>query len=178
MRKTVLIFGLIAGAIVAAMMFITMPMWDTGVINFDNGEIVGYTSMVIAFSMIFFAVKSYRDHHLKGVITFGKAFTIGILITVIASLMYAAAWEICYHTMAHDFMDRMASYYIENMKKDGATETELKEASIQMDEFKVSYKNPFIRFGYTLIEIFPVGLAITLICAALLRKKEVLPPDE
>jgi hypothetical protein len=37
------------------------------------------------------------------------------------------------------------------------------------------YKNPIIRFGITLIEVLPVGIIITLISAALLRRKDLLP---
>jgi hypothetical protein len=177
MQRIILIFGFIAGAIVSSMMFITMPMYDSGLLNFENGEIVGYTTMVIALSMVFVGIKSYRDSHLNGVISFGKAFKVGILITLIASVMYVISWEICYHTVASDFTDQYSAYYLENLKKGGATDGELQSAVTELDEFKKQYSNPMIRFGYTLVEIFPVGLIITLISAALLRRKKFLPAN-
>jgi hypothetical protein len=174
MKKIILIYGLIAGVIVAGMMLITMPMYESGTLNFDNGEVVGYTTMVIALSMIFFGVKSFRDNHQHGVITFGQGFKIGILITAIASVMYALAWEISFNTMATDFTQKMIEHYFSEMKENGASEAELAAAKVKWDAFGEYYKNPIIRFGMTLMEILPVGLVITLISAGLLRKKEFL----
>jgi type II secretory pathway pseudopilin PulG len=45
----------------------------------------------------------------------------------------------------------------------------------RFDEMTQMYKNPVIRFGMTLLEILPVGIIISLISAAILRRKEVLP---
>ena len=175
MQKIILIYGLIAGAIVSSMLVITQPMLGNGMINYDNGMIVGYTSMVIALSVVFFGIKTFRDQEGKGKISFGTAFKIGILITLIASLMYAVSWEIYYNTVGSDFMEHYTSYQIKKQRERGATEEMIKATQKEMADFSELYKNPVIRFGMTLMEIFPVGILITLICAALLRKKEILP---
>jgi zinc transporter ZupT len=176
MKKVILIYGLIAGTIVAAMMLITMPMYNSGTLNMDNGELVGYTTMVIALSMVFFGIKSYRDNHANGSISFGKGFKVGILITLIASAMYGLAWEISYSKIGEDFTKKMTEKYYEDMKADGASEEELQKAKEQWESFSEMYKNPVVRFAFTVfVEIFPVGLVITLISAAVLRKKEFLP---
>ncbi len=175
MKKIILVYGSIAGVIVGAMFFITAPLYDNGTINFDNGMWVGYTSMVIALSLILFGVKSYRDNFLDGVISFGMAFKIGILITVVASLIYALSWEVAYRTVSKGFTQKMQEYYVQNLKQEITNEAELKAEIAKQDELWEMYKNPFIRFGMTLMEIFPVGLIISLISAGLLRKKEFLP---
>jgi len=177
MRKTVLTYGLIAGAIVSGLMFASMPFWKSGALNFDNGEIVGYTTMVIALSMVFFGVKSCRDYYFNGSISFWQAVKVGVLITLIASVMYALAWEISYHTVASDFIEKMSQHYLEKMKSEAENEAELNAAIEQMKNFKEWYKNPILRFGITLTEILPVGIIITLISAMLLRKKEILPAN-
>lgn len=171
MRKIVLVYGLIAGAIVGGMMLITMPLYEKGLLDIKNGEFVGYTTMVVALSVIFVGVKSFRDHYAQGTISFGKGFLVGLLITLVASVMYALAWEISFHRMSPDYVDKMEQEYVTKQKEKGATEAELKK----MDEQYQVYKTNFpIRFGVTLIEIFPVGLIISLITAGLLRKKEFL----
>lgn len=175
MRKIILTYGLIAGAIVSALMFASMPFWESGALNFDNGEFVGYTTMVISLSMVFFGVKSCRDYAFNGSISFWQAVKVGVLITLIASVMYAMAWEISYHTVASDFIEKMSQHYLEKMKSEAKNETEMKAAVEQMESFKEWYKNPLLRFGITLMEILPVGIIITLISALLLRKKEILP---
>ncbi len=175
MRKIILIYGLIAGAIVSALMFMTMPFWENGTINFDNGELVGYTSMVIALSLVFFGVKSCRDQFYNGSITFWQAFKAGLLITLIASLMYALSWEIAHRTVAKGFTEKMTQHYIEKVKSEAKNEAELQAAMQEMENFKEWYKNPALRFGITLMEILPVGIVISLISALLLRRKEILP---
>ena len=68
MKKTVLTFGLIAGVILSTMMVVAILFKDA--IGFDSGEIVGYTSMVLAFLLIFFGVRSYRDNVAGGTVRF------------------------------------------------------------------------------------------------------------
>jgi Protein of unknown function (DUF4199) len=182
MRKIVLVYGVIAGVIVSAMFFITAPLWDTGVITFDNGMFVGYATMVVALSLVFFGVKSYRDNQQHGKITFGRAFKVGILITLIASVIYALSWEVAIRTVSKGFSEEIQKHYAENIKKE-AKENGKSEAEVQAKlegmrkEFEL-YENPIIRFGYTIVEILPVGLIITTLTALLLRKRDFLPPTE
>lgn len=175
MKKIVLIYGLIAGAIVGGMLLITMPLYESGTLKIENGEWLGYTTMVVALSLVFFGVKSYRDNHLGGVIKFGNALTVGLLITLISSLMYAVSWEVTYHNMKGDFMKQYSEKQLEKMKAKGASEAEIVASGKKMAELGEMYKNPIIRFAMTLMEIAPVGILISLLSAALLKKKEFLP---
>src|SRR5688572_28135034 len=92
MKKIVLVYGLIAGTISGGLMMITMPMFKSGTLDMNNGELIGYTGMVIALSLIFFGIKSFRDNQVDGTITFWKGCQIGLLIALIASVMYALTW--------------------------------------------------------------------------------------
>jgi hypothetical protein len=175
MKKVIITYGLISGVIVSAMLVITQPLFRNGTLNIDNGVYVGFTTMIIALSLIFFGIKTFRDQHLQGSITFGKAFTTGILIALTASVMYAITWEFYYNLVAPDFLEWYQQCQLDKLVKDGASETKLAEAKVEMEEMSELYKNPVFRFGFTLIEIFPVGLIITLISAGILRKKEILP---
>lgn len=174
MKKVILVYGSIAGIIVGAMFFVTAPFYDDGTLNFDNGMWVGYTSMVIALSLILFGVKSYRDNYSEGVISFGTAFKIGILITLVASVIYALSWEVAYNTVSKGYSETMSKHYIENAEEAGMSDAEVAKVTAEMKDFTAMYENPLIRFGMTLLEIFPVGIVISLISAGLLRKKEFL----
>lgn len=177
MRKVILTFGLLAGAIVSVFMVIGLALYEkTGKIVAN--ELVGYATMVIALSMIFFGIKSYRDNYQNGAIRFWKGFQVGLLIALIASLMYAVTWEAYIQTRpagSASFMDTYADSVINKMKEKGASAAEIDQEVKRMDDFKRMYSNPAIRFGITLMEILPVGIIITLISAAVLRKKETLP---
>lgn len=175
MTRIVLIFGSIAGLIVGGLWLATWPLHENGTLNMENGMLVGYTTMLIALSLIFFAVKSYRDNQSKGAISFGKAFVIGLWITLVAGIIYALTWEVMYNTIASDFLDKMITHSVDKMKETGASVEEVMAKKKEMEASFEWYKNPILRFGMTLMEILPVGIIISLITAGLLRKKEFLP---
>lgn len=170
MKKIIIVYGLIAGVIVATVMAISTAVYhNTG--NFTGGMVIGYASMLIAFSMIFVGTKSYRDKHNNGSISFGKAFKIGILITAIASTVYVITWLITYYCFMPDFGDKYAAQVIEQLKASGASAEAITKETTKMNEFAQMYKNPLINAMFTYIEILPVGLIVTLICALILKKK-------
>ena len=174
MKKIVLTFGLISGAIAAGLMWLMMGLFKTGTVNFDNGEIFGYTTMIVALSMVFFGIKSYRDNN-GGRIGFWKGVQVGILISLISAACYAVSWEVYYRTSGGDFMQEYTAHYIEKMKEKGASPEEIEKTQKDMAYFGEMYKNPIIRFGMTLLEILPVGILVTFISAALMRRRELLP---
>lgn len=176
MAKIVLIFGLISGAIAAGLMWLLITSVNSGAVNLDNGMVWGYATMIIALSLVFFGVKSYRDNN-GGHITFLKGLQVGILISLICGVCYAVSWELYYRGSGQEFLEKYTAHYIDKMKKDGASEAEIEKSRAEMAEFMETYKNFFVRFGVTMMEILPVGVVVTLISAALLRKREVLPAE-
>jgi uncharacterized protein DUF4199 len=174
MKKIVLTFGLISGALMALFMFATMPFLDK--IGFDRGYIVGYTGMVLAFMLIFFGIRSYRENVGGGTITFGRAFAVGILIAVISSICYVIAWQILYHTLMPDFFEKFAAHVIDKARASGASPEAIQAKVQEMEQAKRLYSNPVLHVAFTFLEPFPVGLIITVISAAILRKKRVAHP--
>ena len=169
MRKIVLTFGLIAGAIMSAMMLITLPFHDE--IGFDKSAVIGYTTMVLAFLMVFFGVKSYRDNVAAGSVTFWRALTVGLMITAVASVCYVATWELVGRRMAPDYVEKYAAYEVDKLRKSGASETEVAAKAKEMREFNEMYKKPLNNIALTLIEPLPVGILLTLIAAGVLSRK-------
>jgi hypothetical protein len=153
----------------AAMMFATLPFVEK--IGFDKGAIVGYTTMVLAFMLVFFGIRSYRENVNDGHITFGRAFAVGILITLVACVGYVIAWEIIYFKFMPDFVDKYTSYVIQKARASGASQQAIDNQLQQMKSLKAMYDNPIINAAITFTEPFPIGLIVTLISAAILRKK-------
>jgi hypothetical protein len=174
MTRIVLILGLISGAIAAGLMWLLIALQNSGTVDIEHGMTLGYATMIIALSLVFFGVKSYRDNH-GGHITFLKGLQVGILIALISAVCYAVSWELYYRGSGQQFLEKYTAHYIDGMRKDGASEADVTKAQADMAEFMELYKNFFVRFGMTLMEILPVGIIVTLISAALLRKREVLP---
>ena len=174
MTRIVLIFGLISGAIAAGLMWLLITLQNSGSINLDNGMALGYATMVIALSLVFFGVKSYRDNH-GGRITFFKGLQVGILISLVCAVCYAGSWELYYRGSGQEFLQKYTAHYLDSLRKSGASDAEIERAHAECEQFMQQYQNFFVRFGVTMMEILPVGVVVTLISAALLRKKEVLP---
>lgn len=177
MTRMVLIFGLISGAIAAALMWIMLAAMNSGTIDLEHGSmayVTGYASMIISLSLVFFGIKSYRDNN-GGHITFFKGLQVGILIGLICAVCYATSWEVYFRTGGSNFMQEYSQKYVEHMKQDGATDDQIVEAQAEMAQMTELYKNFFFRFAITLTEILPVAIVVTLVSAALLRKRELLP---
>lgn len=174
MKKIVITYGILSGLITGGLMLATMPLFVSGAVKMENGLWIGYTGMVIALSLVFFGIKSFRDNYGGGQITFGRGFLIGLSITLIASVFYVIAWEITFARSGEWFMQQWSNGEMDKLKSSDSTEEELKVAKQKWDEFSQLYQNPLIRFGMTLMEIFPVGIVISLLSAALLRKREFL----
>lgn len=167
MERIILTYGIIAGVIVSAMMWITL---GDGKHDFENGELIGYTTMVIALSTIFFGVRTFRDKHLGGAITFGKAFLLGLYITLVASSMYVASWMVISANSEQDFMEQYYEHEKAKLESSDMPAAEVEAKLEEMRYFGELYKNPVVKIGFTYVEILPVGLLISLLCAAILRR--------
>jgi hypothetical protein len=174
MLRTILIYGVIAGVVVGGLMLgVTVPLMDH--ISGGVGMIVGYTTMLIALSAVFVGVKRYRDAEGGGVIGFWQALGIGVAISFIAGIFYIAAWELTVAVTHMDFANDYARSMIAQAKAGGKTGSDLAKAIAEANDFAVQYRNPLYRWPMTFIEIFPVGVLVSLITAALLRNSRFLP---
>jgi hypothetical protein len=171
MKKIVLICGLIAGLIAGgwAVFFIYLCR---GNMNLENGMIYGYTAMLVAFSLIFVGIKNYRDNHLGGYITYGKALQIGLLIAFVASTVYVVMWLIDYNFFVPDFDVTYGKHEVEKLKAAGASAAAIAAKTAEMAEFSRDYKNPINTAMWTYFEILPVGIVVSLFAALILKKKK------
>ncbi len=176
MKKTVLTFGLISGVLTSLMMAATVPLENK--IGFDRAEVLGYTIIVLCFLLVFFGIRSYRDNTGDGRITFAKAFAVGISITLVTCLFYVATWEILYFNFLHNFMDEYAAHVVAKLRASGASAAVVQAKLQQLQTYKQLYENPLFNSAMTFLEPFPVGLVITLISSAVLRRKSAAPPQE
>jgi hypothetical protein len=173
MLRTILIYGIIGGVIVAVPMAWSMLTMTPDTIP-ENAALYGYLSMLLAFTMVFIGIKQYRDKVLGGVIQFGPALLVGLGISAVASLFWVVGWEI---TLAagFDFGTAYETSLVEAARARGASATELEQVRADVESFLRMYANPLIRLPITFVEMFPLGLVISLISAGLLRNSRFLP---
>ena len=169
MQKIVLRFGLASGGV---LMVLSTVMWflaERGTI--DHSVLIGYSTMVLSLLLVFFGIRSYRDNVAGGAIGFGKAFQVGILISLVTCAMYVIAWLIAYYNFFPDFLDKYSAQALEKMRAAGESEAAIRAAAAEMADFAKLYANPLFNAAVTFLEVFPVGLIMTLVSAAILRRK-------
>ena len=174
MKKNIILrYGLIAGLIVSVLMLTSVNFFShcDGSVSMGTSMVIGYASMLLAFSMVFVGIRNYRDKQNNGVISFGKAFTVGILITLVASTIYVAAWLIDYYVFIPDFADKYAAQALADLKASGASAREIQLQTAEMTDLGKLLKNPLFNAMMTYMEILPVGLIVTLISALVLKRK-------
>jgi hypothetical protein len=180
MTRTILVFGLIAGCIVSAFMAASM-IWvsnhsssEVGA-DMSYGMLIGYASQLIAFSFIFVAIKTYRDKHQGGSITFWQACKIGLMISLIGSTLYVITWAFIYNFVMPDFMTHYANAAMESARASGKSEAEIAALATEMAGYQDMYKSPIGFTLFTYVEILPTGILVTLISSLILwltRKKQ------
>lgn len=173
MKKTILIHGLIAGIIVSVFMLSSMAYMShcQGDVDLNTSMLIGYASMLVAFSLVYVGIRSYRENYNAGVISFGKAFKIGSLIVLIASTFYVIAWLIDYFFFMPDFIENFSAMMLEELKASGASQVAIDAQVKEMSEFSALYNNPLFNAMITYMEILPIGLIVTLISSLILRRK-------
>lgn len=169
MQNLILKNGLIAGVVTISIMLIGMV---SGIHGGALGMALGFGSMILAFCLIFIAVKQYREE-MGGVLKFTPAFIIGIGISFIASIIYATGWEIYLFATNYTFMDEYVKSAIEAKRAAGASAQEIAKISQELSVYTEAYKNPISRFTITMTEIFPVGFVMSLLAALTMRRKKI-----
>jgi len=170
MKRVLLRYGLISGLITAFLMSVTVPFQHK--IRFDVALLVGYTTMVLAFLLVFFGVRSYRETEGAGKITFLRALAVGALISLVTCIFYVTTWEIIFFQFMPDFMDKYAARQEQQIRAAGASPAVVQARIDAIEKSRVMYKNVFYNAAVTFLEPMPVGLAMTLLSAVILRKKE------
>lgn len=168
MKRVVVVYGAIAGIIAAA---------NIGLIALGHhgSLLVGYLILFVALSFVFFGVKKYRDEHLGGTIRFATALGIGAAISAIACTVYVLTWEAYLYATDYRFMEEFMASTLEAQRAAGASDAQLAQMERDMSDFAVTYSEPAYRLLFTLAEIVPVAILVTLLSAFLLRNSKFLP---
>jgi Protein of unknown function (DUF4199) len=171
MKKNILVCGLIGGIIAASWGVVSEGLLSDS-FSLNTRMIFGYAIMILAFSLIFVAIKNYRDTYNSGIITFWKALKIGLLITLIASTIYVIVWMIDYSYFVPNFGEKYQAQVLAELKASGASAGVIQkqgaEMAVTMEKYKTS---PTFRAMFTYLEIVPVGLVVSLIAALILKNK-------
>jgi hypothetical protein len=169
MQRTILIHGLISGAI------IILGMIATIVLSAPHTLWLGYLIMLVGLSSVLLAVKSHRDKALGGVIKFWPALLIGLGVALVAGLAYVVIWEAYLALTDYTFMEQYVAATLAQKKAAGLSGADYAKLASELETMKRNYANPLFRMPMTFAEIFPVGVLVALVSAALVRNPKFLP---
>jgi len=171
MKKIIWVCGVIAGMISVSWGVLGEAIWSDS-LSLNTKMIFGYATMLLGFSLIFIAIKNYRDNYSNGRITFAKALRIGLLITLIASTVYVVIWMIDYSYFVPDYGDKYQAQAIAELKASGASAAEIQRQAAEITSSMTKYKSsPTFRVIFTYLEIAPVGIVVSLIAALILKNR-------
>ncbi len=175
MLKRIIWGGLGSGAIIGAFLLVVTWMFrDVPFAENNWGMLLGYASMLLGLSLVFIAIKRQRDMDNGGVIRFLPAFGMGLAITLVASVVYALAWEVTLAVTGLDFAGEYGKAVVDMARAKGVSGEELAAVEEKARHFMEQYNNPAFRIPMTCMELLPVGALVSLISAALLRNSRFL----
>lgn len=168
MKKTVIKYGTYSLLTATILFFLALFLGEK--LDYSTQEIIGYTSMIVSLSFVYFGIKYYRNNINEGKISFGIALQIGILISLFAGLGFGVI-DYLYTTVINpDFATEYLNKTLETMKTSLTFEEyEIKSAELrkQMEAYGGSGFMAFIMFVTVLI----IGFILSLLSALFLSRK-------
>lgn len=170
--RYIVVYGGLSGAVVILTLMAGLTF---GMDSIFATATFGYLVMLVALTFIFVGVKRYRDMELGGVIRFGRAFLMGLGIAAFAGVIYVTVWEIYLAATGYAFIDTYTASVLAGYEKSGMGAEALAAARAEMETLREQYGRFWFRVPMTFLEIFPVGLLVALVSAAVLRNPRMLP---
>ena len=174
MLRKIFVFGSVSGLTVGiGLSAVIVATTGNGMSN-ETGMAIGYSMMLVALSLIFVAIKRHRDEEGGGVIRFVTAFGLGLGISTVAGIVYVCAWETVMAVTEIDYMANHIAASVEAERAKGVSGEALTRHIAELEAFRVRYTNPLFLLPIRFVEVFPVGVLVTLVSAALLRNPRFL----
>ncbi|PQB05257.1 DUF4199 domain-containing protein [Aureitalea marina] len=166
MKRTSIRFGLY-GALTICILF--LASWTLGKgLSYDAQEVLGYSSMIISLSFVFFGIRYFRDKENNGQLNFKQALTIGLLISLLTALAFGLLDVIYVKYINPEFMDDYYARSLAQLQESlPADEFEIQKA--QLESQKEFWMNPMMNFVIMFLTVFVIGSIITLISGLILK---------
>jgi hypothetical protein len=168
--KTISKYGVLAGAFIALAMQISLQFYKDGT-SYQYAELLGYLTILLGFVLVYIGIKKIRDQRYDGEINFKQAFMVGLKIALVASILYAVLWVVYITIEGNDFMDLYFQRAIEEINAGSESAEEKLRSLEKLARQKKVMMTTWAQAGMAFLEPFPVGVGVSAISAAILRKK-------
>lgn len=154
MKNTITKYG-VYGFLTGLVVFSLHLLFGIKYLSYSTNEILGYISIFISLSFIFFGIKHYRDTINSGTISLSKAISIGLLISLLVGFGIAIADFIYTKFIDPSFFTN----YEQNLINQGRSNEIIKMTSTSAALFM-------------LVLVTVIGFIISLISALILQRKK------
>jgi len=168
MKKPVLLFGLVSAAVAVAGMAATTPLILAG--DHAKSDLLGYSAMVLSALVVFFGIRWFRDLE-DGPLGFGRAFAVGLLITLVSALVQVAAFQLLYFKLVPGFGDAFVACMIDRAEDAGEPPAKVAETAKTAATLKRLYDAPLTNAALTFVSPLPIGIVASALSAAFLRRR-------
>jgi len=131
--------------------------------GYNASEIFGYLSIILALLCIPLGIRYFRDKLNDGMVSFGEGFKIGMGITIVTSIIMFFYSMLFWVLAGDDFM---------KWREKVLTESELKQAQIQMAEMPDFVLSPWFQGLVMLLTVFLIGMIINLVSSLALKRSK------
>lgn len=159
-----LTYGSLAGLVILAIFIPALVLLD------QHSMAVGYLIMLVGLTLVFVGMKRFRDVERGGVVKFLPAFLVGLGISLVASLIYMIGWELYMASTDYALLEDYFAAELRGLQGAGLSAAELARRTGELTAMRAQILgNMPLRIGMIFLEIFPVGLLVSLVSAALIR---------
>lgn len=168
MKKTILRYGRYGGLLICVLFLISWFLLTD--LDYGVQEILGYASMVISLSLVYFGIRHYRDRENSGSLSLGEGLRIGLGISLITALCFGVLDVIYVKYLNPDFMD---SYYTRVLADLEATlpAEEFQLRKQEMEAQKELFSSAWMNFFLMATTVMLIGFIITLFSSLILKRK-------
>lgn len=169
MKKIILTYGIVSGALISILMATSVLMFKDGT-DFNDNMIFGIIIMIVALLIAFLAVWKFRKVDNEKY-NYKRAFLVGLGVSFISSLMYVLTWEVVYNFYFPDFMEKYSEYCVKQLADSGASADAVTAKQTEMANQATMYKHTWYRMLLTFAEVFPLGVVASLVAPLIFRKR-------
>lgn len=169
MQTTIFKYGIYAAITISVLFVLGWFLGKQLELGYSGQEVIGYATMLISLSFVFFGIKHFRDKENNGQVSFGKALLIGVLISLFAAIAFGIV-DIVYLKLNPNFTTEYYDYHVAELKT-SLSGVELDEALTKMEEQRELFSSATFSFILMSMTVLIIGFIISLLSALILQRK-------
>ncbi len=172
MRTTIIRYGIRAAIAIVALSGISLMFISKDESGFHWGEVLGYLAIFLSMIFVYIGIRHYRDHQNGGVVSFGQALKLGVLITLFPAIAFGIYDQIYVNFIDPDFYEDYYQVQMDSIEEANEVAYEARVAEIKSE--METFSNPIVQYLVMFATVLLIGLVVSII-SGLILKRDVPP---